>query len=417
MTSYTDEIKVKISEKYKPPPKINLIIPYAQRQKLNQQVQDNITDYNFANEKLILEKMREWRLQKSFFLKERQSRVELKRQKLEETKKEAIEKMEATHGNEASPNSSNFIVCSSGTNQSNDQSDLKYTMPNNCILIPTQASNSSYSDILKPVQLQNDGKQLGSKEVDTKSPFNLSDFESDTSSPFDNMELKSINDLEELAQVLNQEDISQRLKSNASIYHQSNAQKLQSEVSQPSQSNYKDYFHGGYSGNQYLANIPNSISCNRPNNANFVYSNGYRYPIDFTQVNQQYQNPYTWSKVNNDYMSTFRMTDIDTRKSNCKSVPDIMNAVEVELRNSHLSDLSQITSSEKNRNNVQESRPKSVDDASFLYKNSQTEDSLLKFLSKEEHELCKTISIMGFPLERVARVYQVIGNDQKKVGV
>ena len=34
------------------------------------------------------------------------------------------------------------------------------------------------------------------------SAFNLSDFEADTSSPFDNMELKTINDLEELAQVL-----------------------------------------------------------------------------------------------------------------------------------------------------------------------------------------------------------------------
>lgn len=61
---------------------------------------------------------------------------------------------------------------------------------------------SEGNPILRPVPIKH---HVVSSQINNNKPisaFNLSDFEADTSSPFDNMELKTINDLEELAQVL-----------------------------------------------------------------------------------------------------------------------------------------------------------------------------------------------------------------------
>ncbi|KAF4533041.1 hypothetical protein B566_EDAN000735 [Ephemera danica] len=63
------------------------------------------------------------------------------------------------------------------------------------------ASRNDYSSILTPLPMPAPTK-ISSPEVPAKQPFNISDFEADTSSPFDNMELKTINEMEELAHVL-----------------------------------------------------------------------------------------------------------------------------------------------------------------------------------------------------------------------
>lgn len=51
----------------------------------------------------------------------------------------------------------------------------------------------------------------------TSTSFNLSDFESDNSSPFDNMELKTINDMEVLASILTSDNIKQSFNNNYNI--------------------------------------------------------------------------------------------------------------------------------------------------------------------------------------------------------
>jgi hypothetical protein len=63
------------------------------------------------------------------------------------------------------------------------------------------ASRNDYSAILTPLPMPAPTK-ISSPLVPAKQTFNISDFEADTSSPFDNMELKTINEMEELAQVL-----------------------------------------------------------------------------------------------------------------------------------------------------------------------------------------------------------------------
>lgn len=74
------------------------------------------------------------------------------------------------------------------------------------LLDPAQSQNSN---VLQPIPAQQINYKLSSHDTMmlTKN-INISDFESDTSSPFDNMELKTINDLEELATVLKPTSIS-----------------------------------------------------------------------------------------------------------------------------------------------------------------------------------------------------------------
>lgn len=408
MISYTDNIKVKISEKYKPPPRINLVISYDQRLKLNKQTQDNIPTYNFSMETYVIEKMREWKENKLLFFKQRQSKLQLKRQKFE-ARKELAKNVEDSQSDSLCTVS--HFATSSGISGilRNDLSDIKQ-IPKSYILTPTQAS-TSYSTILKPTQLHNYGNQISQKELDRKSSINLADFENDTSSPFDNMELKSINDLEELAQVLNQGESDQKFKTQTYFYVQDNPHSIQIDQTQSSQLNFNDYLHSGYSGSQYVCTIPSILTSVRSNNENFVHSNGYKYPPDFTDINQQY-NPYTWTKFNRD--CTFQLADADSKKSNFKSVPDLVNALEIEFNNCHISDLSKSNTSDRNKTNLQESRAKSVDQVS-TFQVPQHEEWSLKLLSKDEQNICKSISIMGFPLERVARAYKLVGNDEKKV--
>lgn len=67
------------------------------------------------------------------------------------------------------------------------------------LLDPTQLQNTQ---VLQPIPAQQTNYKMSSYDSMLTKNINLSDFESDTSSPFDNMELKTINDLEELASVL-----------------------------------------------------------------------------------------------------------------------------------------------------------------------------------------------------------------------
>lgn len=57
--SYVDDIKVKISEKYKPPCRISLPMSYAQRLSLNKQLQDTRPTYELDLEKSILSRLDE----------------------------------------------------------------------------------------------------------------------------------------------------------------------------------------------------------------------------------------------------------------------------------------------------------------------------------------------------------------------
>lgn len=110
------------------------------------------------------------------------------------------------------------------------------------ILDPSQPQNTQ---VLQPIPAQQTNYKMSSYDSMLTKNINISDFESDTSSPFDNMELKTINDLEELASVLKP----------SSVFNNSNSKNIQSSDLNSSQyyqtASYNNYSET-YRNNEFI---------------------------------------------------------------------------------------------------------------------------------------------------------------------
>ncbi|KAK0089825.1 hypothetical protein PV325_005132 [Microctonus aethiopoides] len=161
--SYMDGVQVKIAEAYKPPRKIALPAAY------NNKFPDNTKDsYDFTLEKSILEKWRKVRL----------INKEVRRARLKERKKREQEKLTPSPPSSALP-------------------------ANDVLPLPVKVAPAPETTILTPQRLSPPVGDLQNVDFNVKNNgLDYADFDNDTSSPFDNMELKTINDMEELAQVL-----------------------------------------------------------------------------------------------------------------------------------------------------------------------------------------------------------------------
>lgn len=393
---YTDNIKVKISERYKPPPRINVAVTYAQRLTLNKQIEDNMPNYEFSLEKTVLNKMEEWKGIRADLVQNRKDRLakareDINKKKQELSEKEQVEEIELKTVNEADMATSCSQIFGTNINQNYEN----YTVNN--ILVPTQISKQT--NILTPIPLQNYNSNQSYSNQNDKSPFNIKDFENDTSSPFDNMELKSINDMEELAQVLNKDKKNHEV--NTQVY--SNYPSDRTSSVQPTYSNYMS--------NQYSYNIPNQTSNYMHPVTDYSRTNGYYYE------NNPFQSQYMYSKPSTaEFYTPLSTGSADVKKTNCKSVPDIVKALENEIENTHISSSVPQDSFIKPDKAVQSGRPKSID---AIYprpkiKNEALDDPFFR-LTKQQQDMCRSISSMGFPLDRVARICQIMGDDQKQV--
>ncbi|XP_012527502.2 ubiquitin-associated protein 1 [Monomorium pharaonis] len=161
VASYMDGVHVKIAEAYKPPRKIGLPVAY------NNRLPDvSKLMYDFTLEKSVLEKMCEWRKARQAYSKARQTRLKEKRKKEKEE----------------TPPSPPPLDC------------VKQS--------PVNAPPAPETTILTPQPLSPPANDDLQDHAKTNGGLDYADFDNDTSSPFDNMELKTINDMEELAQVL-----------------------------------------------------------------------------------------------------------------------------------------------------------------------------------------------------------------------
>lgn len=161
VASYMDGVHVKIAEAFKPPRKVCLPAAYT-----NKLPDVSKMTYDFSLERSVLEKMEEWRKAREADAKARLSRLEEKRKKEKEDM--------------APPPTPPPLP------DTEKQQPVNAPVPETTILTPQPLSPPAND-------LQEHVKTNG---------LNFADFDNDTSSPFDNMELKSINDMEELAQVL-----------------------------------------------------------------------------------------------------------------------------------------------------------------------------------------------------------------------
>lgn len=365
--NYTDGVRVKISEKYKPPPRINLAMTYSQRLSLNRQIQENMPNYDFTLEHKIRENLKDYKLVKQINLDERKERLD----KIKDARKKFKEEDSKTDSKKVITSTSNYSNYISNSN----------------VLIPTQAASTTAHNILIPATHKN-ANSNNSKE---KSPFNISEFEADTSSPFDNMELKTINDMEELALVLqNDENIQKKFSCQTyTNYDGSSSQLYTNSYVSPEST---------YSFNLPSINNPVSTSSTYVPSNIYNKTNGYLYDPYSNQSN--FKVPFT-------YASSTDGTSKST-KTTFKTVPDIMKALQTELDNTHINHTKSYSAIPRNYHNRYEDQTESD-------KKTKELENPYETLSKELQCLSRNISSMGFPLDRVARACKVLGNDHKKV--
>lgn len=392
--SYVEGIKVKISEKYKPPFRISK--SQQQYLMLNEKLQEELPGYDFGLEKTMLEKINIRKEHRRNMLEERKQRLSQKREEHKQKIADEMTKKQQTETNivydtdesgMVGEESSAPKVPSFPSSQALPSQTQQNYITKNGILMPIPAAYGR--NILNPLQAYEH------QQLNNVKSFNLSDFESDTSSPFDNMELKSINDLEELAQVLKSNQSS--FPSSTSNYQPSlqfnnthvSVSQLPQNISYNKMANSYDVANSQFNQNHY----PYMPSLNNYPSYTANPLNGYVYNSIPQTVGQASGLP----------NSQYQLSSM--RKSQCKSVPDLAK----EMENTHL------TNVRVDANLPIPVRPKSTDNGYPKGKTKDGTSELLESLSKEEREMCHNVSLMGFPIDRVARICKIVGCDQKKV--
>lgn len=211
-------VPVKIVERYKPPKKLALTQSVSQRLSTGSSVTTQLLEkstYDFSVERSVLAKMSEWQHIRQ---RENSDRKERMRQHQQEQKSlfDAKQKQMLTAVSYPSTDdlSSDDDGGDSGHGTSSDASKSAVSMKP--VSIPAAQLNGSqqqfsppnFNNILVPTVMpgQENGqikKSVTSTKVPHYSKINFQEFESDTSSPFDNVELKTINDLDILTEVWN----------------------------------------------------------------------------------------------------------------------------------------------------------------------------------------------------------------------
>jgi len=196
--SYMDGIPVKISEKYKPPRKITL--PGCLINKLRHD-RPQMENYDFALERSVLEKVSELKKIREKEEEERKAK-EAELAQLEE----AASQIAIDASTPAPPPPAPLTTPTSFNTPAAIPTPTAISPP---IAIPTptpmpalatihNSSPVTQSSILTPMPIATKASGQTKREYG----INISDFESDTSSPFENMELKAMNDMELLADIL-----------------------------------------------------------------------------------------------------------------------------------------------------------------------------------------------------------------------
>lgn len=280
----------------------------------------------------------------------------------------------------------------------NCQSSEAVTAPE----ITATLQTPTYSNILTPIPLKATvAPQSCNSTVDDKSPFNISDFEEDTSSPFDNMELKTLNDIEELAQVLKKDDGPYNVPYSTSNYSQ-----------MPTVSLHSNYMGTGTGTGAPFSSYSMSPSYSQPITTSYSNVNGYYYPHESHQYSQ-----YSYNNVhyNSPVSSSAHAPEDNTSSESLRSIPNIMKSLQHQLASAHIHNTSKIESPVVNSKSISGTPQINHEIKSELNVQPPELDDPFNFLPKHLQDLARSISSMGFPLSRVARACQQIGDDKKKV--
>lgn len=471
--SYMDGIPVKISEKYKPPRKIVLPVGFQ-----NRLLQPPVCpDYDFQLEHDVLDKLEQWRSSRAAEKEQRKQRLaeeDAERNKMRETMQEIEKTMHELSTEEGSP-----VKNQSPESQSPAPVSIQLQQPVKVQpSVPPQSSSgtpviSEVNPILRPIPFKH---QVVNSQMNNNKPisaFNLSDFEADTSSPFDNMELKTINDLEELAQVLQPSATSQtqdyylNTRPSEELYGNAHHQTVNCHAVSMEQSfnalgsnnirndakhgvNYQPHVNGftsNYDYNSMQSYHPHPViphlnqhgqaaaysfaereHMSQPSDISFSYSNQ-----DPQHQLASYYGSNAWSSVgyqparqpsygavgasenktavsNQEAFKLLPSSSIDRTEERS---PDEKGETSVSHVAQQLSDLMRSRAARHHQKPSEASSPENS--SSVQSPTSPTEPDPFESLQSESQFLVQKIVEMGFPRARVARACQKLGSNDKKI--
>lgn len=218
--NYMNGVPVKIAENYKPPKKLALNQSVAQRLTNSSQVTTQTLadcNYDFTLERTVLAKMAEWQQLRQHEIADRKERLRVHQQdrqkQLEAKQKQMLTAVSYPSTDDLS--STDDDGDDSGHGTLSDASKSAISMKTSATAVPIQSNAvlrnqqqqfsppNNFDSILVPTVMPDQNYKPNALKTPSYTKINYSDFENDTSSPFDNCELKTINDLDILAEVLN----------------------------------------------------------------------------------------------------------------------------------------------------------------------------------------------------------------------
>lgn len=313
--NYMNGVPVKISESFKPPKRLALSQSVSQRLSTASNVTAQLLDkntYDFTLERTVLAKMSEWQRVRQrehsdrkerlrHYQQERQSQFDAKqKQMLTAVSYPSTDDLSSDDDGDDSGHGTSSDASKSATSLKTVSIPVaqpkglqqQFSPPNyfNNILVPTVMPGQ------EKMTIHQNSNCSASAKTPLNSKFNYLEFENDTSSPFDSVELKTINDLDILAEVWN---TSVAINNTAGSNSKANTPTTNEEITVKNQQN-NDYV--GHHQHQHQMNVnlnsfnqgSNQTNCKEMNHSGGAAAANSTIPI----TNSYYGNQVHYSDYN-----------------------------------------------------------------------------------------------------------------------
>ncbi|XP_043067827.1 ubiquitin-associated protein 1 [Drosophila bipectinata] len=454
-----DDVPVKIVERYKPPPAV-YHLPQATLNRLGQFREDFYTEhpdfqYDFHLERAVMAQGQRWRQLRRQQKEERSRRQERRREQhqreIEAKQKEMLGAVDYPSADDLSSGEEEEEKQKEEANekqsQRGEQKGADQLPESRDSHEPKSISVCDFHNILQPTILSTTPVASPQTLHKRNSSLNYADFEySMNSTPFDNIEMKTINDLDILAQVLHQTQLAARKEQVEAAQERDNKDEKDEEEREPTQDkpppmeptmttlaetkatldsvNFQVHCDDDAASTE-PSHIPATTSyptpmysvsqqqLYQPEHFQVYHVQGYSHQPFYSPQQQSYQQP------NNYYVNGFGTPDHtmtppapssvtalsqaeDEVATKSRSVPDILRELKTELQLAEKR-RTRLHSQNEEQHQQQPKKEEAVDRNSF------------RELAGPAQKLAQRISSMGFPLERVAKVVNLCGIDDKKI--
>ncbi|XP_068156930.1 probable basic-leucine zipper transcription factor R [Drosophila tropicalis] len=487
-----DDVPVKIVERYKPPPASVYQLPQSILNRLGQggqrqEKEDDHAEYDFQLEKCVLEKAQRWHQLRQQQRQERQERQEKRKRELE-AKQKAI--LGAVEYPSASSSSSEDNIDDDEDKHKQQQSHgeitQKETEKPDSFIKPKSIIVCNFNNILQPTILTSssgngttmasscDTSNATSKQAAVNGPthkrnssFNYADFEYNmNSTPFDNCELKTINDLDILAQVLHQTQLEERRDQQQPTIEQLKELPTLTTAPDPApaeltvttlaetkaaldsvnfhvncdEDDGDDSIPSGRVQDTSISSSSASAFYQTPNYSpsqqqqqfqayqlqgynqlyypqqQQVYHSQHNYFNGFGTPPNTQDTPSPWTtqttRLAPQQHQQLLQQEVDIKS---KSVPDILRELKTELQQQADKRRNRLHSHNEKNHRHEHDKEKVLEDNSKEMLTRMDSNQMYLGLAGPAQKLAKRISMMGFPLERVAKVVNLCGIDDKKI--